>query len=110
MAKINFCHSCTFFGSTGLEEWPYFEPLQISDAATTTAQYNTRCDEVNVPVTLDWTEQPSPDNRSFYVRWCSLRPSEISFVLYNHVLNVLFLRRRSCTSSAALYADVRCQV
>ena len=20
------CHSRTFFGSTGLEEWPYFEP------------------------------------------------------------------------------------
>ena len=26
MASKICCHSCTFFGSTGLEEWPYFQP------------------------------------------------------------------------------------
>ena len=25
MANDKFYHSCTFFGSPGLEEWPYFE-------------------------------------------------------------------------------------
>ena len=26
MASTFFCHSCTLFASTGLEEWPHFEP------------------------------------------------------------------------------------
>ena len=29
MANKIVCHSCTFFGSTGLEEWPYFEPCMF---------------------------------------------------------------------------------
>ena len=34
MANEEIYHYCTFFGSTGLEEWPYFEPWYIINICT----------------------------------------------------------------------------